>query len=221
MSFKRPALPERFSSRLAAPVRKELDTIKIRKVSATSTITAKSSVSGFLEAQIMGLEADLDYVKHYRQGLEEVARENVVAKRDLEEETSQLEDEDLERKKQLVVLKKQRKILEEDLLESGFPERTEEAYAETMAHKVMRSTAKMNKSCFNQSAFRKSVEAYYDASRVVEGEAQAHCAVFGWMGSRLTRAAHIVPKALETQELAYLFGVGDVVLSDPRNGMQF
>lgn len=32
------------------------------------------------------------------------------------------------------------------------------------------------------------------------------------------KAAHIVPKSLQSEELSYLFGAGEVELSDPRNG---
>lgn len=41
------------------------------------------------------------------------------------------------------------------------------------------------------------------------------------MPSQDVKAAHIVPKSLTSQELAYLYGVEEVVLNDPRNGMLF
>lgn len=35
------------------------------------------------------------------------------------------------------------------------------------------------------------------------------------------KATHIVPKSLESEELSYLFGAGEMNLSEPRNGMLF
>ena len=32
------------------------------------------------------------------------------------------------------------------------------------------------------------------------------------------KAAHLVPKSLQSDELAYLFGAGNMDLSDPKNG---
>lgn len=32
------------------------------------------------------------------------------------------------------------------------------------------------------------------------------------------KAAHLVPKSLQSDELSYLFGVGEIDLNDPRNG---
>jgi hypothetical protein len=41
---------------------------------------------------------------------------------------------------------------------------------------------------------------------------------YWWWDSKSVKAAHLVLKSLLGDELSYLFGVGEVILSNPRNG---
>lgn len=49
---------------------------------------------------------------------------------------------------------------------------------------------------------------------------KAHCYLVGWRDSNDFKASHIVPRILKSVELAHLYGVGEVVLGCPKNGME-
>ena len=80
---------------------------------------------------------------------------------------------------------------------------------------------------FNQSKFRKDVQAFYDVRKVHHNDdgddyVEVWCFVTGWREESEVTAAHIVPKSLKSQDLNYLFGVeDDKMLKDPRNGTFF
>lgn len=64
--------------------------------------------------------------------------------------------------------------------------------------------------------FERAVASYYDAS---DGPGR-YCHLMGWIRDRKTvKAAHIVSKSLQSEELSCLFEVGEVELADPKNGM--
>ena len=81
----------------------------------------------------------------------------------------------------------------------------------------MSATAKKRKRPFNQSQFRKEVDKYYGAAEIDGG----YCPLTGRWPSRDVNAAHLVPKSMASDELCDLFGVGELVLSNPRNGKIF
>lgn len=67
---------------------------------------------------------------------------------------------------------------------------------------------------FKHKAFRNKVVKRYDSKLTIDGK------VVGWHDASQTKAAHIVPRALPSDEFSYLFGVGEeVVPTDPRNGV--
>ena len=93
----------------------------------------------------------------------------------------------------------------------------------------MAASAKIKKRKFDQVKFRAAAIAFYSAGRRYLGPGeyqkdtekytQAYCHLSGWADAKTVKAAHIVPKSLESPELSYIFGVGDAVLSDPRNAL--
>lgn len=71
-------------------------------------------------------------------------------------------------------------------------------------------------------AFLNKVAKQYDSESTIDGLAMAFCQLTGWHEARITKVAHIMPRALSSDELSYLFGVGvEVVRTDPRNGIVF
>jgi hypothetical protein len=218
MPVKRYPIPERFSSVVSPQALKKIDDIKARKVSGASIKTVDSDISEILEAKIQGLEADLAITTTYRQGLIQAFEHKRLAEDELQEENKEIDDAELDRKGELVVLRQQKKILTEDLQEHPKRADIEQAYVDLMVSKVLLSTAKQSKRNFDQSGFKKAVLAYYGIGKKEIDGKMGHCAVLGWLASDQIKAAHIVPKALEGSSLSYLYGVGEAVLSDPRNG---
>lgn len=45
-----------------------------------------------------------------------------------------------------------------------------------------------------------------------------YCYLTGWHTSKLVEAAYLVPESLDSDEVSYIFGVEELLLSDPRNG---
>jgi hypothetical protein len=64
----------------------------------------------------------------------------------------------------------------------------------------------------------KAFSIFYSATRDVDGTKFEYCHLCGWLPKNMIKAAHLVPKSLVGGELSYLFGEGEVVLMNLRNG---
>lgn len=94
----------------------------------------------------------------------------------------------------------------------------ERAYRDTIITRVMKAEAKQEGKRFDQSAFKKEVNSYYSVVSPYDG-GLILCHVLGmFIGKRCVKAAHLVPKSLDPEELAHLFGDEDAVISLPQNG---
>ncbi|MCJ1462693.1 hypothetical protein MMC07_001296 [Pseudocyphellaria aurata] len=73
---------------------------------------------------------------------------------------------------------------------------------------------------FKHKAFHNKVAKRYDSELTVKSKVVAFCLLTGWHNAQHTNAKHIVPRALSSAELSYLFGVdGEVVSTDSRNAL--
>lgn len=117
-----------------------------------------------------------------------------------------------------MTVKRQRKLLEEDLPERPDSKQLEEAYAESMMQRLLVATSKQPKKKFVTGEFRRAVMDYYGAAAEVNGIQMLHCPLAGWVVPEDVKFAHIVPKILSSEELSHLYGVGDLPLRDPKNG---
>ncbi|KOS39279.1 hypothetical protein ACN38_g9889 [Penicillium nordicum] len=129
----------------------------------------------------------------------------------------------------LSILKRQRDLLVEDLEDAVESKRQrlhqpsddgllERAYRDTIIPRVMNASAKQRAKPFDQSRFKKEVNQYYGITEHCQHN-MSWCQALGLMKPKAhVKAAHLVPKSLTADEVAHLFGVGEVVLSDPRNG---
>lgn len=68
-------------------------------------------------------------------------------------------------------IKRQRKILEEDITEDLKPNQTQvkDAYAASMMERVLTGQAKMPKAKLNNQEFRKAISKYYGAKAIMDG----------------------------------------------------
>lgn len=216
-----PPIPEHYSSLVPAARRGELETSKRRTVSAASEISLASSTSEFVDRKIDDVTANLQYVELLRRFLTEAFHDGQLAESRYNEAMNDCLENIRPREQELVVLKRQKKIILEDLAEEA-PQYTkmEDAYASIITNKVMGASGRLQrKKRFNQGKFRTNVMEYYGASkRNEEGDKQEYCHLTGWILEGHVKAAHIVPISLYSDEVSYLFGVGDAVLSDPSNG---
>lgn len=225
--------PSRYISKMSAQVQANLKVKKQRIVSSAFQKSEISDISEYLETKLSGLQTDLDYITTYRQGLHESHRSRDITLHELSTEQEALDHRFDPLFEQLEVLKRCRKSIEQDIEEQAHKvkkpkfdptnlptyDELETAFASAIFSKVMSASAKQTAKGFDQKAFRNSVWEYYGASK---SDIQVWCHVIGrWFDAQATKAAHIVPMSLESQELAYCFGVGDAILSEPSNGTYF
>ena len=220
----RPLIPERYSSLLGAAPRKELDEVKKRKIIAASQLSTASSTSEFIEAKIEDTSLSLEYFQKLRDFLTEAYKDGFLAQQHYDEAMSDVNITDRAGEKEMVVLKRQKKIVMEDL-DDEIPSHSklEDAYASVITSKVMAASGKQKKKRFDQSHFKSDVVQFFKASKIVNADEDPqvllYCHLSGWHPEKSVKAAHIVPESLQSEEISYLFGVGEAVLSNPRNCM--
>jgi leucyl aminopeptidase len=224
--FKCPEIPKRVSSLLSTQVKNQLSDIKKRKVSAMSTRSNSSTISEFLDAKVREFELDIEYTSHYRTVLRKAYEKKKISEKNWNRMRKTISKKEKKHKKEYVTLKRQRKLIEEDMEDANIHQTTQRAYAISMVNRVKISpqisskerTAKKH----IQEGFRRDVINYYAAEKITEGHKLCYCVVSGrWYVPGEVKAAHIVPKSLESDELSYLFGAGEMNLSDARNGSFF
>ena len=223
-----PNIPERHSSLLATfsdAGQKQIALLKKRSASTLSVLTQAATVTDWVEAKYDNLQAQLDENKLMEQeflkafGSGDLNRPALTdAIRDTQAEIKRIET--------LVLgIKKQKKTLIDDLDEEApSKEYIEEAFMETISAKVMLATSSQKKKKkFRQDKFCKSVCEYYQAKRtIINGKNETKekwCHVMGWQPDLGVKCAHLVPKSLESLELARFFGAEQTTLTEPRNGM--
>lgn len=152
--------------------------------------------------------------------LTEAYKDGLLAKSKYEKAMQDIERDKEPAERELVLLKRQKKIVGEDLAEeaSSYPG-LGDAYASLIMSKVMSASAKQKKSNHDQAKFRRYCLEHCQALRKFgpTNVEQAYCYLTGWLPPKLIKAAHLVPKSLQSERASYLFGVGHVELSDPRN----
>ncbi|KFY68859.1 hypothetical protein V496_00742 [Pseudogymnoascus sp. VKM F-4515 (FW-2607)] len=220
-----PVIPSRYSSLLTAASREKIRLATKRSVSATSAFSSLSAISTtreFIEAKIESLAADISTADEVKNAMREATKRKVMTEDEFNDAVKSIDAESRERERELVAVKRQKKLITDDI-EEILPryETVGDAYAEVMITRIMAATGNKKKDKpFDQKAFARAVLAYYGAKREdVPGTIEKYCHLTGWSGEKLVKCAHIVPKSLESDELSYLFGAREAVLSDPRNGL--
>lgn len=217
-------IPEEFSPQLSSAQKISLESSRSRQVSHASKASVVSNTSEFIEHKIEEMSSEVECLETLKQGLAQAQDDgDKKEKTRITEKLERLRERSATTEEELVTLKRQKKIVAEDLDESKLDhDDLADAYASLIIDKLDSSTAKPKKKKFNQQQFRAAVGARYASSRATKiGSTELYCHVIqGWFSNKEVKAAHLVPKSLRSEELAYLFGVGDVVLTDPRNGMK-
>jgi hypothetical protein len=164
---------------------------------------------------------ELDYPKTYRNGVIDLHAVNSDIKDRLLEEIRASRKWIRLIESELVVLKRQKKTIQDDLDES-IPKRQtiQDAYASVLCHKVMSASGKQKGRKFDQERFRKDVGEYYETLRCEGGEKAEAQMVPSSLVMVPCEIRESRPSGAEEscrEELSYLFGVGEAILSDPRN----
>ncbi|CAG8923374.1 unnamed protein product [Penicillium salamii] len=229
-------IPERLSSLMSASQRSNLKEHQKRSVSSASAVSdismrsTDTTASDFLAAKIEQLESETSYIAAIKAGLDEVSSKGVLTDMDYRKELAPYLIRIRSAKSTIRVLKRQRKALEADLTETMKAEKRprtqppsddgllERAYRDTIVSRVMRAEGKQRGKPFDHSTFKKEVNDYY--STVSNNGQKTWCHVLGmFVERRRVKAAHLVPKSLDQEELAHLFGDEDEVILLPQNAL--
>ena len=218
-----PQISERFSSLLSVPRQQGLREIQKRKASASSTLSKAVSVADFVESKVVDDSIGLEYINEMSRGLKEALQGGHLAAAHYNEAMQDIDKYRTPKESKFVLLKRQKKLIKDDLDET-LPSATTiaDAYANVIMNKVMAATADQKKKKSNQHKFRTAVIKYYGAaaSSINEGDKDiVWCHLTGYFPKEYVKAAHIVPKSLESSELSYLFGANEVMLNEPNNGI--
>ena len=194
-----------------------------RNITGLSELSVASSASEFLEGKIQSQNLQLEYLRTYKSGLQAAHAETS----EFTDQIAPVMDEFTGICGELKVLKRQRKILEEDLEEEASAAKRqrmadepgvtflERVYTDSIMPRVIGASAKQKKSEYDQSAFRKDVINFYGTGN---GD-HAFCHLTGWWDRKVVKAAYLVPKSLSEEEVSYLFGTKQLILSDAKNGI--
>ncbi|KAJ5826325.1 hypothetical protein N7474_003463 [Penicillium riverlandense] len=230
-------IPERISSLMPLSRRQALRHHQERSVSVASKISqicqtsVDSTTTDFLEAKIAALEDEKAYLCCIREGLDDAKLAGLFTNASFQGQIGPCLTRFRSTASVLHILKRQRKMLEEDLEEEVALKRQrlcdppdegllERAYRDTIIPRVMGASAKQGARPFKQSQFKVAVNEHYDiATKCQKGT--SYCHVLGlFLPASTVKAAHLVPKSMTQEELAPLFGGEHDVLADPRNGKE-
>lgn len=191
-------------------------------MTAIAQLSTTSSTNDFINAKIESISADLAVDGKFKDYFESAKRRKVLTDEEYNDAVKELESEVNQKERELITLRRQKKIISDDL-DEVLPQYStiEGAYSSVLMAKIMSASGKQRKGKkFDQSAYSQAVLSFYGAVRHTDsGLVEKYCHLTGWQHEKQTKCAHLVPKSLESGELAYLFGVRETVLSEPRNGM--
>ncbi|KAJ9264572.1 hypothetical protein DTO212C5_7075 [Paecilomyces variotii] len=220
---------EKYASLMPAPRKASLREQQKRTASQMSQLSqfsaASSSVSDFLEEKVKALTSQREFFVCYRDGLLEAMAQKTIAEEEFQDELAGTVATIAPLSKSLAIIHRQKRAIEQDLEDEASREKKrreedpevdflERAYAT----RVMGASSKQEKkfSKRDQSEFRKAVLCRYGSA---DSKGSAYCHLSGWWDADLVKAAHLVPKLLTGHEISYLFGVEELPLTDPRNGI--
>lgn len=188
-----------------------------------STSPTTSSISNYINLKVENIQHDIKCYTQLKQTIFETLYTKQVTEKQYLDKLQNLENTLKNFKKERSFLDKQRRLLEEDLAEQMplCPD-IDEAYKNIIRSKIIVTPYKQPRR-FNNSTFFGAVTRFYDSRRRIRHgnsvKEEYFCALFGWLHQRAMPTPYLVPKSLNSEELLYLFGVGDdSMFSDPRIG---
>jgi hypothetical protein len=137
---------------------------------------------------------------------------------------NELEKQREKKDSEVSAIKRQRKIIVEDLEDQMLQGmdffKAEKEYAHLMVKCISQASSKMKASTVNRSNFRANVLEHLQASRFAGIDEELWCHVLGkWLPKKSIKTAHLVPASLSGPEISYAFGVEKLNLEDGRIGM--
>jgi hypothetical protein len=189
---------------------------------AMSQLSTASSTSDFIDAKIKSTSLEIAINGKFKEYFASAKKSKVFTDEEYDDAMRELKSEVDQKERELLTLKRQKKAISDDI-DEVLPQYStiEGAYSSVLMAKITSASSKQRKGKpFDQRAFSKAVLSFYGAEWHTDaGPVEKFCHLTGWQPGIYVKCVHLVPKSLESDELAYLFGVRDTVLSEPRNGL--
>lgn len=196
-----------------------------------SIVSIKSTPEEFINAKVEALQAEYDLGDTQETYYKDALNEGSITEAQFQEASKWIPNrQELDAiQGNLTVLKRQRKFIEDDLAEVPPPQNPhlDDAYISLMIARIESACSKAPKSgtIINSQKLKANVLEYYAGSRTTEdSQIEEYCMLTGWyapLPKTPVKAAHLVPRSLEGEDLNYLFGItgGEQVLSSPENSL--
>ncbi|RFU27637.1 hypothetical protein B7463_g8718, partial [Scytalidium lignicola] len=191
-------------------------------VTTLSQLSSTNSTDDFIDTKIESILVDLAIDGKFRNHFDNAKKRKALIDERYNDAIKELKKKVGRKERELATLKRQEKAIADDMNDALSHYSTlEGAYSSVLMTKIISASGQQRKGGkFNQSEYAKAVLSYYNVERRLgPGYIRRYCHVTGWYLDKEVKCAHLVPKSLESDELAYLFGVREVVLSEPRNGI--
>lgn len=229
-------IPQRISSKLQnfPAYANAVENSRKRKASTQSQLvqlTTSSSVADFLSLKLKDAQDDANDFSKLYDIAQEAFQEKIIDQIEYNQMTFELEKKREEKDDEVLLVKKQRKIVTEDLEEQLAGEgiklsKLEEEYAALMTKCMTQASDDWKKIPINHSRFQQNVWQHLEAERYLGTDGNGKkiverwCHVLGmWLESGEIKTAHLVPASMNGPEVSYTFGVQQLNLEDARIGM--
>ena len=189
---------------------------------------ASYKIPDFLKYITTELHEEIEYIENIRKHILPALLKNNDSKQVYGAAKITVDDSERAAFDELIILLRQKKFLTDDLAEdllftgeeNELPfEEIKMSYTETMLQRISNADVTSTEQNQNGRSFRYAVELRYESVTKLDNSSRCWCHVLGWFLPEEVEATHVVPKALDSPELSYLFGAtGENALSDPRNG---
>ncbi|KKZ65813.1 hypothetical protein EMCG_01198 [[Emmonsia] crescens] len=249
VSLTAPIIPERYASLLAPTSPSALEHKRASLIFRPSTmiqLCATCTAPDILKFKLQQCRTELDYFKCYQDSLRQALVKNKpLSERDYFDEMVAMDRRCRPLVDEYRILTHQQRAIKQDLEEELAPKRhraieadtdaevadnhndqqlhadslLERTYAAALYSKSMSDEITGRHVGLRLAKFRRDVLAYHTASRLQGGECQMYCHVTGWWEAGSVKVMHLVPKGMRGDELAYLFGDGEVAVADRKNGI--
>ena len=188
---------------------------------------ASYTIRDFHKYMVKELHEEIEYIETIRKHILSALSNNNDSKQIYGAARINVDDSERAAYEELIFLLRQKKFLADDLaedllftgVERKLPfEEIRMLYIETMGQRMSNPGSVIKEPNQNGRSFRYVVELRYESVMKLDNPSRCWCNVLGRFRPKEVEATHIVPKALDSPELSYLFGAtGENALSDPRN----
>ncbi|KAF3481280.1 uncharacterized protein GIQ15_04039 [Arthroderma uncinatum] len=181
---------------------------ELHRLTETASINTEFTASDFVTAKVNELRAQVNHIEGCKSALQALVRCNYLPHIEIFGYLDDLRSDSAQLIKELLLIKQQRKFIEEDMESDVHPG----CYHSAMRFKM----EAVSNDDSDRNLFLKLVDEWYIESVDIS---ESFCHVVGLCSSKNLEPVRLIPKNLEQGPIAHLFGVESIIMGDPRNGL--